>query len=132
MLAPIHPIPPILLPVKPTVLEEPAYCKEQDRRLCGLHALNHLAQGPLFTREHLDALAQFLTLLQTHNFGMTVDPGTHADKSGNYHSLVLDKSLKDYGLRTQFWGELTMAAVRAALLLADTFIINVNSHWTLA
>lgn len=77
------------------------YHEEQQDALCGVHALNALAQGPLFDAPGLARIAKELDAAETALLGGAKRPKGehgHVDESGNFSSAVLDRALAGWGL----------------------------------
>jgi ataxin-3 len=77
------------------------YHEPQRDALCGVHALNALAQGPLFDAQSLAGIARDLDAAELALLGpagRASDEHGHVDDSGNFSSHVLDRALAAWGL----------------------------------
>lgn len=73
------------------------YHERQKALLCGQHALNNLAQVPLFSVAQLSDIAQQLDRLEASVMGPSeaMQPSANVDEAGNFSIQVLKAALQD-------------------------------------
>lgn len=123
--------------------------KQGADRLCGVHCLNSLAQGPFFTQVDLNKLAAELDKEESALLAadpnkpkpprsMTISslasrPGSHnVDDTGNFSLGVLEKALGSrFGLEVQNAArkDIIQKINREGLDAHDGFVVNLKEHW---
>ncbi|KAL1921165.1 uncharacterized protein VTP21DRAFT_10881 [Calcarisporiella thermophila] len=94
---------------KSAVNEEGIYHERQQVWFCAKHALNNLAQAPLFTKKDLDAVAHQLGLEETkqEELGpysrLLVNPHKNPLGLGNYDISTLECALRGVGLEMRWF-----------------------------
>jgi ataxin-3 len=112
------------------------YFERQTSRLCGVHAINALLQGPFFSASDLAAIARALddeerSLLDQSSLRRS--SGSHAERSenvgddGNFSIQVLCKALDVFGLSARYASADEERGTDAAKELA--FVCNLSEHW---
>lgn len=110
--------------------------KQSNDRLCGLHCLNSLLQGPYFDPFSMAEIAQQLDDLEKKLY--EEDPSSIADQkpvgnvddTGNYNVQVLSEALKVYGAEIK-----PVKQTECGKLLTESmdtieaFIFNSSTHW---
>ena len=102
--------------------------KQSNDRLCGLHCLNNLLQGP------------FLDMVTLSDIGIQLDKeesqltGVHSqnnvDDSGNYNVQVLEKALNIYGANLQLLKRRqAISYVEDGNNNVEALIFNSSTHW---
>ena len=102
--------------------------KQSNDRLCGLHCLNNLLQGPYFDIVVLSEIGLELDKIERELTGGNYTR-TNVDDDGNYGIQVLTKALKLYG------ADLTPLKKRQAISYIESngrieaLIFNSSTHW---
>ena len=102
--------------------------KQSNDRLCGLHCLNNLLQGPFFDVVMLSEIGIELDKVERELTGGSYSQN-NVDDDGNYGIQVLEKALKIYG------SELTPLKKRQAISYIEkngkieALIFNSSIHW---
>ena len=111
--------------------------KQSNDRLCGLHCLNSLLQGPFFDPVRLSEIGlklndMELSLLNTHHKGF--HKNKNVDDDGNYNIQVLTEALKIHKCEIR-----NLKKGEASLIIGgqtihnfsdiDAFIFNSSTHW---
>ena len=102
--------------------------KQSDDRLCGLHCLNNLLQGPyldVITLSEigieLDKREQELTGLHSQN---------NVDNDGNFGIQVLEKALNMYGVQLQLLKKRqAINYIEGGANNVEALIFNSSTHW---
>ena len=103
--------------------------KQSNDRLCGLHCLNNLLQGPYFDIVMLSEIGLELDKIERELTGGHYSQN-NVDDDGNYGIQVLQKALKLYG------ADLTPLKKRQAIsyieqngIIIEALIFNSSTHW---
>lgn len=105
------------------------YHEKQIPNLCGLHAVNNILQGSVFTRDEFDRVAQQLDQ-QERQMGMTFAPGEGNYRAdGFYNVTVLQRTLQARGFQMDpvVSGDWKKDAEKHAHEVG--FIFNKDQHW---
>ena len=108
--------------------------KQSNDRLCGLHCLNSLLQGPFFDPVRLSEIGlklndMELNLLNTHHKGF--HKNKNVDDDGNYNIQVLTEELKTYGCEIRHLKHNEVISITKSNNYSniDAFIFNSCTHW---
>ena len=71
--------------------------KQSDDRLCGMHCINSLLQGPFFDLVSLSEIGQYLDREEQKLLGNQNPNYNNVDLSGNYNIQVLTQALNNFG-----------------------------------
>ena len=105
------------------------YHEKQIPNLCGLHAVNNLLQGRVFTRDEFDRVAQQLDQ-QERSMGMTFAPGEGNYRGdGFYNVTVLQKGLQSRGFQMDGVVSSDWKKDAEKHMHEDGFIFNKEEHW---
>jgi ataxin-3 len=103
--------------------------KQSDDRLCGMHCINSLLQGPFFDLVSLSEIGQYLDREEQLLLGNQNPNYNNVDLSGNYNIQVLTQALNNFGC--EVIGLKTNEAI--SLLEKNTnfeaLIFNSSNHW---
>ena len=103
--------------------------KQSDDRLCGMHCINSLLQGPFFDIISLSEIGIELDKKEQSLLGIQNSNNNNVDLSGNYNIQVLTQALN--GLGCEVVGLKTHEAI-SLLELNQNFealIFNSSTHW---
>ena len=111
------------------------YFERQTSRLCGVHAINALLQGPFFSASDLAAIARALdeeerSLLHDQlrrSSGSRAERSENVGDDGNFSIQVLCKALDVFGLSARYASADEERGTDAAKELA--FVCNLREHW---
>jgi len=105
------------------------YHEKQIPNLCGLHAVNNLLQGSVFTRDEFDRVAQQLDQ-QERSMGMTFNPGEGNYRGdGFYNVTVLQKTLLSRGFQMDVVMSGDWKKDAEKHMHEVGFIFNKEEHW---
>lgn len=102
--------------------------KQKEDRLCGLHCLNSLLQGPFFDVSQLSDIA--LELDKKESLLLNKQTHSNVDVDGNYNVQVLTEALKLHGVTIK-----TIRKDKLDVLITtnydkiEAFIFNSSTHW---
>ncbi len=115
------------------------YFEFQSRdKLCGLHCINSLLQGPFFDPVSLAEIAQKLDELEKQLLGgdsYSIYKSGNVDIDGNYNLQVLTEALKVYGAEivpvkhSECEAMLNSNTGIDGISSVDAFIFNSSTHW---
>ena len=102
--------------------------KQSDDRLCGLHCLNNLLQGPFLDIVTLSEIGLELDKIESELTGMQSQ--NNVDDSGNYGIQVLEKALNMYGAKVQLLKKRqAISYVEGGNNTVEALIFNSSTHW---
>ena len=102
--------------------------KQSNDRLCGLHCLNNLLQGPYLDMVTLSEIGIELDKIESELTG--VHSQNNVDDSGNYNVQVLEKALNIYGVKlTPLKKRQAISYVEGGKNSVEALIFNSSTHW---
>ena len=102
--------------------------KQSNDRLCGLHCLNNLLQGPYFDVGILSEIGIQLDREEARLTG--VQAQNNVDDDGNYGVQVLERALNMYGAKVRLLKKrLAISYVAGKNTQAEALIFNSSTHW---
>lgn len=104
--------------------------KQSNDRLCGVHCLNSLLQGPYFDPGMLSEIG--LRLDEMENALYSGGPSQHSnvDDDGNYNIQVLTEALKVYGAEiVPLRNSEAVKLINKNMDKVEAFIFNSSTHW---
>ena len=101
--------------------------KQSNDRLCGLHCLNNLLQGPYFD---MVMLSEIGLQLDEEEFKLTgFRAQNNVDDSGNYNVQVLERALKLYGAEIKSLRQKEAIKMLQQNDSYEALIFNSSTHW---
>ena len=102
--------------------------KQSNDRLCGLHCLNNLLQGPFLDIVTLSEIGIELDKIESNLMG--VQSQNNVDDDGNYGVQVLEKALNMYGANlTLLKKRQAISYVEGGNNTVEALIFNSSTHW---
>jgi len=102
--------------------------KQSNDRLCGLHCLNNLLQGPYLDFVTLSEIGVELDKIEGQLTG--VKSQNNVDDSGNYNVQVLEKALNMYGANLKLLKKRqAINYVEQGNTTVEALIFNSSTHW---
>ena len=108
------------------------YHERQEALLCGQHALNNLAQSPVFTVSQLTEIAWELDQLEQSVLDPSEarQPSANVDPSGNFSIQVLKQALQEqYGIVLSHLSVMLGEAASEDVTDLQGFLCHKSSHW---
>jgi len=104
--------------------------KQSNDRLCGVHCLNALVQGPYFDPVLLSEIGLKLDEMENSLYGGNFSQHENVDDDGNYNVQVLSEALKIYGAEIQaLKSSEAIKMVEKNMSNINAFIFNSSTHW---
>jgi ataxin-3 len=103
--------------------------KQSDDRLCGLHCINSLLQGPYFNIIQLSEIGMKLDEEEQKLFGKNYTSHNNVDDSGNYNIQVLTKALNIYNCKVDNLKRNEAISLLEKQKNLEALIFNSSSHW---
>ena len=103
--------------------------KQSDDRLCGLHCINSLLQGPYFNLVQLSEIGMKLDEEEQKLFGNKYNSHNNVDDSGNYNIQVLTKALNIYNCKVDNLKRNEAISMIQNKKNFDALIFNSSVHW---
>lgn len=101
--------------------------KQSDDRLCGLHCVNNLLQGPFYDMISLSEIGVELDKLEQQLTG--VNSQNNVDDSGNYNIQVIERALKKLGCEIQSLRKREAITKLQNNMQIEALIFNSSTHW---
>ncbi len=102
--------------------------KQSDDRLCGLHCLNNLLQGPYLDVITLSEIGIELDKIEHQLTG--VHSQNNVDNDGNFGIQVLEKALNMYGVHLQLLKKRqAISYIEGGVNNVEALIFNSSNHW---
>ena len=114
--------------VPPFTRKKVYFEKQSNDRLCGLHCLNNLLQGPFLDIVTLSEIGQELDKMERELTGMHSQ--NNVDDDGNYGVQVLQKALSIYGANLKLLKKRqAISYVEGGNNKVEALIFNSSTHW---
>jgi Ataxin-3 len=104
--------------------------KQSNDRLCGVHCLNALLQGPYCDPGMLAEIGLRLDEMENNLYQGNFKQHENVDDDGNYNVQVLQEALKIYGAEIQpLRSSDATKLIQKNINLIEAFIFNSSTHW---
>ena len=104
--------------------------KQSNDRLCGVHCLNALLQGPYFDPIMLSEIGLRLDEMENNLYGGNFSQHENVDDDGNYNLQVLTEALKLYGAELQaLKSSDAIRMLEKNMDSMEAFVFNSSTHW---
>lgn len=104
--------------------------KQSSDRLCGVHCLNALLQGPYCDPGMLAEIGLRLDEMENNLYQGNFKQHENVDDDGNYNVQVLQEALKIYGAEIQpLKSSDATKLIQKNINLIEAFIFNSSTHW---
>ena len=104
--------------------------KQSNDRLCGVHCLNAMLQGPFCDPGMLSEIGIRLDEMENSLYQGNFSQHENVDDDGNYNVQVLSEALKIYGAEIQpLKSSEAVKLIEKNMDLIEAFIFNSSTHW---
>eukprot|EP00252_Welwitschia_mirabilis_P014132 TRINITY_DN31173_c0_g1_i1.p1 TRINITY_DN31173_c0_g1~~TRINITY_DN31173_c0_g1_i1.p1 ORF type:complete len:357 (-),score=92.69 TRINITY_DN31173_c0_g1_i1:19-1089(-) len=111
------------------------YHEAQESKLCAVHCVNTLLQGPLFTEFDLATIAsdldrkEELMMMEGHSYGLRTEESANVSMDGNFSIQVLERALNIWDLSVIPFDSPAAEQARLEPQNEEAFICHLEDHW---